>query len=105
VPDTRALTILAVRGASINTTNRRQRSMDTDESDSQVVDQAEDESGNNGWEEAAGVRRTLYLPAELSRTLAQAAQEQGVTVNDLIVDFITQGLQRRGTYREGEGNG
>ena len=90
--------------------------MDTDGSDSQRVgvpsgagpsgrDQAEDESGNNGWEEAAGVRRTLYLPAELSRTLAQVAQEQGVTANDLIVGFITEGLQRRGTYREGEDNG
>ena len=83
--------------------------MDTDERDSQRVpsrrDRAEDESGDNGWEEAAGVRRTLYLPAELSRTLAQAAQEQGVTVNDLIVGLITEALERLATLREGEVNG
>jgi len=70
--------------------------MDTDESVSNVVDQSDDESGGEAWEEAAGVRRTLYLPADLGRTLALAAQERGVTVNDLIVVFIMEGLQRRG---------
>jgi hypothetical protein len=69
--------------------------MDSDESVSDVAGQAESESGDDGWEEAAGVRRTLYLSAELSRALAEAAQEQGVTVNDLIVLFITEGLQGR----------
>ena len=73
--------------------------MDSDESVSRVVEQAEDEPGDYGWEEAAGVRRTLYLSADLSRALAEAAQEQGVTVNDLIVVFITEGLQRLGAYR------
>jgi len=68
--------------------------MDADESVGDIAGQAADEPGDDGWEEAAGVRRTLYISAELSRALAEAAQEQGVTVNDLIVLFITEGLQR-----------
>lgn len=68
--------------------------MDPDESFSGAVDQAE--PGEYGWEEPAGVRRTLYLPAEVSRTLAEASQAQGVTVNVLIEGFITEGLRRLG---------
>jgi predicted HicB family RNase H-like nuclease len=75
--------------------------MDPDESFSDAsgaVDQAE--PGEYGWEEPSGVRRTLYLPAELSRMLAEAAQAQGVTVNVLIVGFIIEGLQRLGYGQE-----
>jgi hypothetical protein len=74
--------------------------MDPDESSSGAVDQVE--PGEYGWEEPAGVRRTLYLPAEVSRTLAEAAQAQGVTVNVLIEGFITEGLRRLG-YGQGTG--
>src|SRR5205814_1619979 len=74
-PGTNALTISAIR-AEQSTSTRRQRSMDADESFSGAIDQTEAESGEYGWEEPAGVRRTLYLPAELSRTLAEAAQAQ-----------------------------
>jgi hypothetical protein len=72
--------------------------MDQDESFSGAVNQAEPDK--YGWEEPAGVRRTLYLPAEVSRMLAEAAQAQGVTVNVLIVGFITEGLQRLGYDQE-----
>jgi hypothetical protein len=77
--------------------------MDSDASVSGVVEQDEDEPGDNAWEEAAGVRRTLYLSVELSSTLARVAQEQGVTVNDLIVAFITEGLRRLDNYQGPDG--
>jgi hypothetical protein len=47
---------------------------------------------SEGWQEETHVRRTLSLPRELCDRLADEAARQGRSVDDLIAEFVTRGL-------------
>jgi hypothetical protein len=56
----------------------------------------EDVSTDAGWEDPDQVRRTIMLPRETERALADAAQRRQISPSDLIRELIMQGLARLG---------
>jgi hypothetical protein len=48
---------------------------------------------SEGWEEEATVRRTVSLPRELCDRLADEAARQGRSVDELIAEFVSRGLE------------
>ena len=46
------------------------------------------------WESDDRVRRMLVLPAALAERLAARAEQRGVSVSDLLVEYAQDGLDR-----------
>jgi len=49
---------------------------------------------SEGWEEEVNVRRTLALPRELCDRLADEAARQGRSVDELIAELVSRGLEQ-----------
>ena len=54
----------------------------------------EDSPLGPGWEEPDVVRRTLVLPRDLDRALAEAAQARGLSPHTLLRQLVEGGLAR-----------
>jgi hypothetical protein len=46
------------------------------------------------WESDDCVRRTVVMPIELAERLAARAEERGLSVSDLLVEYAQDGLRR-----------
>ena len=52
------------------------------------------ESPTEAWESDDSVRRTLVMPAVLAERLAARAEQRGLSVSDLLVQYAEEGLRR-----------
>jgi Ribbon-helix-helix protein, copG family. len=52
------------------------------------------ETPDEGWERDDCVRRTIVLPTELAERLAAEAEQRGLSVSDLLIEYADTGLQR-----------
>lgn len=52
------------------------------------------EMSNAVWESDDCVRRALVMPAELAARLAVRAEQRGLSVSDLVVEYAEDGLRR-----------
>lgn len=57
------------------------------------------ESPGEAWESDDCVRRTLVMPAVLAERLAARAEQRGLSVSDLVVEYAEEGLRRDGAPR------
>ena len=48
---------------------------------------------SDGWQEEVNVRRTISLPRELCERLADEAARQGRSVDELVAEFVSRGLE------------
>ena len=55
------------------------------------------ETPDEGWERDDCVRRTIVLPTELAERLAAEAEQRGLSVSDLLIEYADTGLQRART--------
>ena len=49
---------------------------------------------DEAWESEDRVRRMVVMPAELAEQLAARAEQRGLSVSDLLVEYAEQGLDR-----------
>ncbi|HEX4657855.1 MAG TPA: hypothetical protein VH307_10750 [Streptosporangiaceae bacterium] len=54
------------------------------------------ESPGEAWESDDCVRRTVVMPAVLAERLAARAEQRGLSVSDLVVEYAEEGLRRDG---------
>jgi hypothetical protein len=54
------------------------------------------ESPGEAWESDDCVRRTVIMPAVLAERLAARAEQRGLSVSDLVVEYAEEGLRRDG---------
>jgi CopG-like RHH_1 or ribbon-helix-helix domain, RHH_5 len=54
------------------------------------------ETPDDVWESDDCVRRTVVLPTELAERLAAEAEQRGLSVSDLLIEYAEDGLQRQG---------
>ncbi len=54
------------------------------------------ESPGEAWESDDCVRRTVVIPAVLAERLAARAEQRGLSVSDLVVEYAEEGLRRDG---------
>jgi hypothetical protein len=54
------------------------------------------ESPGESWESDDCVRRTVVMPAVLAERLAARAEQRGLSVSDLVVEYAEEGLRRDG---------
>jgi hypothetical protein len=52
------------------------------------------ESPPEAWESDDSVRRTMVMPTELAERLAARAEQRGLSVSDLLVEYAEEGLRR-----------
>ena len=52
------------------------------------------ESPPEAWESADSVRRTVVMPTVLAERLAARAEQRGLSVSDLLVQYAEEGLRR-----------
>ncbi len=52
------------------------------------------ETPDEAWESDDGVRRTVIMSAVLAERLADRAEQRGLSVSDLLVEYAEEGLQR-----------
>jgi CopG antitoxin of type II toxin-antitoxin system len=52
------------------------------------------ETPDEVWESDDCVRRTIVIPIELAERLAAEADRRGVSVSDLLSEFVDEGLRR-----------
>lgn len=50
----------------------------------------------DAWESDDCVRRTVVMPAELAERLAAQAGRRNLSVSDLVVEYVAEGLRRDG---------
>ncbi len=53
----------------------------------------DDETPNEAWESDNGVRRTVIMSAVLAERLAARAEQRGLSVSDLLVEYAEEGLR------------
>ena len=56
----------------------------------------DDETPDEAWESDDGVRRTVIISAVLAERLAARAEQCGLSVSDLVVEYAEEGLRRDG---------
>ena len=54
------------------------------------------ESPGEAWESDDCVHRTVVMPAVLAERLAARAEQRGLSVSDLVVEYAEEGLRRDG---------
>ena len=54
------------------------------------------EAPDEVWESDDCVRRTLVLPTRLAERLAARAEQRGLSVSDLLVEYAQEGLDHDG---------
>ena len=54
----------------------------------------DDETPDEAWESDDGVRRTVIISAVLAERLAARAEQRGLSVSDLLVEYAEEGLRR-----------
>jgi hypothetical protein len=52
------------------------------------------ETPGEAWESDDDVRRTVVMPAALADQLAAFADQRGLSMSDLLVEYARQGLRR-----------
>jgi predicted HicB family RNase H-like nuclease len=52
------------------------------------------ETPEDVWESDDCVRRTVVLPTELAERLAAEAERRGLSVSDLLIEYIDEALRR-----------
>jgi CopG-like RHH_1 or ribbon-helix-helix domain, RHH_5 len=52
------------------------------------------ESPPEAWESDDSVRRTMVMPTDLAERLAARAEQRGLSVSDLLVQYAEEGLRR-----------
>jgi hypothetical protein len=52
------------------------------------------DTASDVWESDDCVRRTIVLPIALAELLAAKAQQRGMSVSDLVVEYAQDGLRR-----------
>jgi hypothetical protein len=52
------------------------------------------ETPGEAWESDDYVRRTVVMPAALADQLAAIAEQRGLSMSDLLVEYAQQGLRR-----------
>ena len=52
------------------------------------------EPPNEAWESDDSVRRTVVMPTVLAERLAARAEQRGLSVSDLLVQYAEEGLRR-----------
>jgi CopG-like RHH_1 or ribbon-helix-helix domain, RHH_5 len=52
------------------------------------------ETPDEVWESEDCVRRTVVIPTELAERLAAEAEQRGLSVSDLLVEYADEGLRR-----------
>lgn len=52
------------------------------------------ESPPEAWESDDSVRRTVVMPTVLAERLAARAEQRGMSVSDLLVQYAEEGLRR-----------
>ena len=52
------------------------------------------ESPAEAWESDDSVRRTVVMPTVLAERLAARAEQRGLSVSDLLVQYAEEGLRR-----------
>jgi hypothetical protein len=52
------------------------------------------ETPGEAWESDDHVRRTVVMPAALADQLAAIAEQRGLSMSDLLVEYAQQGLRR-----------
>ncbi|HEV2242963.1 MAG TPA: hypothetical protein VGR98_18120 [Streptosporangiaceae bacterium] len=52
------------------------------------------ESPPEAWESDDSVRRTVVMPTVLAERLAARAEQRGLSVSDLLVQYAEEGLRR-----------
>jgi CopG-like RHH_1 or ribbon-helix-helix domain, RHH_5 len=52
------------------------------------------ETPDDVWERDDCVRRTVVLPTELAERLAAEAEQRGLSISDLLIEYADEGLRR-----------
>ena len=52
------------------------------------------ETPDEVWESDDCVRRTVVLPTELAERLAAEAEQRGLSISDLLIEYADEGLRR-----------
>ena len=52
------------------------------------------ETPDEAWERDDCVRRTVVLPTELAERLAAEAERRGLSVSDLLIEYVDDALRR-----------
>jgi CopG-like RHH_1 or ribbon-helix-helix domain, RHH_5 len=58
------------------------------------------ETPDDVWESDDCVRRTVVIPTELAERLAAEAEQRGLSVSDLLIEYAEEGLQRQGAEQQ-----
>ena len=56
----------------------------------------DEQTPDEAWESDDGVRRTVIMSAVLAERLAARAEQRGLSVSDLLVEYAEEGLRRDG---------
>ena len=54
------------------------------------------EEPDEAWESDDCVRRTVVMPGVLAERLAATAEQRGLSLSDLLVEYAQEGLRRDG---------